>query len=51
MKTSVTLLTIGVIVLAGNIFLVTKWPLIISMFFIFIKIYTAFTLFLNQFFS
>ena len=44
-------LTIGVIVLAGYIFLVTKWPLIISIFFASVKIYTAFSLFLNQLFS
>jgi hypothetical protein len=51
MKISVALLTIGAIALAGSIFLVAKWPLIISMLFTLIKIYTAFSLFLNQFFS
>jgi len=51
MKVSIALLTIGAIALAGNIFLITKWPLIISVFFASIKIYTAFSLFLNQLFS
>jgi hypothetical protein len=51
MKISIALLTIGGITLAGSIFLVTKWPLVISIFFTFIKIYTAFSLFLNQLFS
>jgi hypothetical protein len=51
MKMSAALLTIGIIALAGNIFLVTKWPLIVSLFFASIKIYTALSLFLNQLFS
>ena len=51
MKISIALPTIGLIVLAGHIFLVTKWPLIISIFFATIKIYTAVSVFLNQFFS
>ena len=55
MKVSVALLTIGAIALAGNIFLVTKilklWPVIVSMFFASVKIYTVFSLFLNQLFS
>jgi hypothetical protein len=51
MKVSFALLTIGIIALAGNMFLVTKWPLIVSVFFTFIKIYTTFTVFLNQFIS
>jgi hypothetical protein len=51
MKVSIALPIIGVIALAGNIFLVTKWPLIISIFFTLIKIYTAFSLFLNKLFS
>jgi hypothetical protein len=55
MKVSIALLTIGVIALAGNIFLVTKvaklWPMIVSLFFASIKIYTVFSLFLNQLFS
>ena len=51
MKISFSLLVIGIIALAGNIFLITKWPLIISVFFASIKIYTAFSLFLNQLFS
>jgi hypothetical protein len=51
MKIGFALPIIGVIVLAGSIFLITKWPLIISLFFATIKIYTAFSVFLNQFFS
>ena len=51
MKVSIALLTIGAFALAGKIFLITKWPLIISVFFASIKIYTAFSLFLNQLFS
>jgi hypothetical protein len=55
MKVSVALLIIGVIALAGNIFLVTKiwklWPVIVSIFFASVKIYTVFSLFLNQLFS
>ena len=51
MKVSIVLLTIGAIALAGNIFLVTKWPLVVSLFFALVKIYTAFSLFLNQLFS
>ncbi len=51
MKISVALLSTGVIALAGNIFLITKWPVIVSIFFASIKIYTAVTLFLNQFIS
>jgi len=45
------LLTISAIALAGNIFLAAKWPLIVSMFFAIVKIYIAFSVFLNQFFS
>lgn len=51
MKIGFSLLVIGIIALAGNIFLVTKWPLVVSMFFALFKIYTAFSLFLNQLFS
>ena len=51
MKVSIALPTIGIIALAGNIFLVTKWPLVVSLFFALVKIYTAFSLFLNQLFS
>ena len=51
MKVSIALLTIGAFALAGNIFLITKWPLIVSIFFASIKVYTVFSLFLNQLFS
>ena len=51
MKVGIALSTIGVFVLAGNIFLITKWPLVVSMFFALFKLYTAFSLFLNQLFS
>jgi hypothetical protein len=55
MKVSVSLLIIGVIALAGNVFLLSKigklWPVIVSMFFASVKIYTVFSLFLNQLFS
>ena len=55
MKTSIALLTTGAIALAGNIYLVPKilklWPMIVSMFFASVKIYTVFALFINQLFS
>jgi len=51
MKISAVLLTVGIIALAGNMLLVTKWPLIVSLFFTAVKIYTSFSLFLNHFFS
>ena len=55
MKTSIALLTTGAIALAGNIYLVPKilnlWPMIVSIFFASVKVYTVFYLFLNQLFS
>jgi hypothetical protein len=52
MKISAALLASGTIILVGNIFLLAaKWPLIISIFFTLIKIYTALSLFLNHFTS
>jgi hypothetical protein len=55
MKVSAALLIVGVIALAGNIFLLNKigklWPVIVSIFFASVKIYTVFSLFLNQLFS
>jgi hypothetical protein len=55
MKISIALLTTGAIALAGNIYLVHKilklWPMMVSLFFASVKIYTVFSLFLNQIFS
>jgi hypothetical protein len=51
MKTTLVLLALGTIAIAGSTFLVTKWPLIISLFFTTVKIYTALSVFLNHFIS
>jgi hypothetical protein len=51
MKVGISLLTVGIIALAGNMFLAAKWPMVLSIFFTCIKIYTAFSLFINHFIS
>ena len=55
MKVSITLLTTGAIALIGNIYLIPKmlrlWPMIVSMFFASVKVYTVFSLFIHQLFS
>jgi len=51
MKLGITLALIGATAVAGNIFLVTKWPIVVSVFFTLIKIHTDLSVFLNQFFS
>ena len=55
MKVSIALLTTGAIALAESIYLVPKmlklWPMIVSMFFASVKVYTVFSLFIHQLFS
>ncbi len=51
MKTGITLSLIGASAIAGNIFLITKWPVVVSIFFTLVKIYTDLSAFAHQFFS